>query len=201
MRKIIFTLLCISLSYSATYAQGNWKLEKEKDGIKVWTRKQANSNLKEYKGVMIIPSNMDKLISFFRNYRLFEKWMYKSDVGSFKLLKKITDNEFVIRLTMSAPFIKTRESITHFTINQADNKGEVLINLVTVPDFIPLDNNYVRIPKMSGYWKLIPLENGKIEITNVASVNAGGSIPDGLTNLSAVDAPFSMLQKIKGYVK
>lgn len=200
MRKIIFTLLCISLSYSATFAQGNWKLEKDKDGIKVWTRKQANSNLKEYKGVMIIHSNMDKLVTFFKNYKLFEKWMFKTDPGSFKLLKKISDNEFVIRLTMSAPFIKTRESITHLTINQPDDKGEVLINLVTVPDFIPLDKNYVRIPKMTGYWKLVPLENGKIEITNVASANAGGSIPDGLVNMSAVDAPYSMLQKIKGFV-
>ena len=201
MKNIISTLLFIFLSYSTIFAQGNWKLEKDKDGIKVWTRKQANSNLKEYKGVMVIQSNMDKLVTFFKNYKLFEKWMFKTDPGSFKLLKKISDNEFVIRLTMSAPFIKTRESITHLTINQPDNKGEVLINLVTVPDFIPLDNNYVRIPKMNGYWKLVPLENEKIEITNVASANAGGSIPDGLVNMSAVDAPYSMMQKIKGFIK
>jgi hypothetical protein len=35
----------------------------------------------------------------------------------------------------------------------------------------------------------------------LASVNAGGTIPDALANLGAVDAPFSMLQKIKELVK
>jgi len=201
MKNKIAVLLVICISYFNISAQTNWKLEKDKDGIKVWTRKQASSNLKEYKGTLILNLSIDKLISFFKNYKLYEKWMYKTDAGSFKLLKKYNDNDFVVRVTISAPFIKTRESITHFTINQPDNKGAVLINLVTVPDFIPLDEKYVRIPKMNGYWKLVPMENGKVEITHLASVNAGGTIPDALANLGAVDAPFSMLQKIKELVK
>lgn len=197
MKNKIAALLVICISYINLSAQSNWKLEKDKDGIKVWTRKQASSNLKEYKGSLVLNTSIDKVVSFFRNYKMFEKWMYKIDAGSFKLLKKYSDNDFVVRLTMSAPFIKTRESITHFTINQPDNKGTVLINLVTVPDFIPADEKYVRIPKMNGYWKLVPLDNDKVEITHLASVNAGGTIPDALANLGAVDAPFSMLQKLK----
>jgi len=201
MKNKISIFLVICLSYINLSAQTNWKLEKDKNGIKVWTRKQVNSNLKEYKANLVLNTSIDKLISFFRNYKLYENWMYKTDVGSLKLLKKYSDDEFVIRLTMSAPFIKTRESITHFTINQPDNKGVVLIDLVTVPDFIPVNEKYVRIPKMNGYWKLVPIEGGKIEITHVASVNAGGNIPNGFVNLSAVDAPFSMLQKLKELIK
>ena len=77
MKNIISTLLFVCLSYSTIFAQGNWKLEKDKDGIKVWTRKQANSNLKEYKGVMVIQSNMDKLVTFFKNYKLFKRSIFK----------------------------------------------------------------------------------------------------------------------------
>ena len=201
MRTIFLTILFIGFSSSAVFAEDSWKLEKDRDGIKIWTRKMPNSNLKEYKGSMIIQSNADKVITFFRNYKLFEKWMYKADQGSFKLLKINNDNDFVIRLTMSAPFIKTRESITHFTINPPDTKGAVLINLETVPDFIPLNDNYVRIPKMKGYWKFIPLDKGKIEITHQAQVIAGGTIPDALANLGAVDAPFTMLSNVKEMIR
>jgi hypothetical protein len=199
MKQLIAALLLIIITSISCSAQTNWKLEKDKDGIKVWTRKQTNSNLKEYKASTIVNTSIDKLVTFFKNYKLYEKWMYKIDAGSLKILKKYNDNEFVVRATMSAPFIKTRESITHFTINQPDNKGIVMINLVTEPDFIPLNSNYVRIPKMNGYWKLIPTENGKVEISHVSTVNAGGSIPEAIANLGAVDAPFSMLQKIKEF--
>ncbi len=201
MKKIILIFLYSFLSYSTVFAQGNWKLEKDKDGIKVWTRKQANSNLKEYKGVMVIPADMDNLITFFKNYKLFEKWMYKTDAGSAKLVKKTNDLDFVIRLTMSAPLVKSRESVTHFLINAPDAKGMVMINLNTVPDLLPPNNDYVRIPKMSGYWKLTPVDDAKIEITHQAPVVAGGSLPDVMANLGAVDAPYSMLANLRKLFK
>lgn len=200
MKNIILAIFCISISFTS-FAQSNWKLEKDKDGIKVWTRKQANSNLKEYKGAVVLNVSMDRLITFFKNFNSYEKWMYKADEGSFKLLKKIDDNEFYIRLTMSAPLIKTRESVTHFKINPQDSKGNVYINLETTPDFIPKNDNYVRIPKMSGYWKFVQLGNGNIEVTHQATVAAGGSLPDVMANLGAVDAPFGMLSSIKSMLK
>ena len=67
--------------------------------------------------------------------------------------------------------------------------------------FIPKNNNYVRIPKMSGYWKLSPLEDGTIELTHQATVTAGGSLPDIMANLGAVDAPFGMLSSIRSLLK
>ena len=200
MKSTILALLCL-ISFTTFAAEPIWKLEKDKDGIKVWTRKQANSNLKEYKGIMVIPTSIDKLVTFFKNYKLFEKWMYKADEGSVKLIKKVSDNDYYIRMTLSAPLIKSRESITHYVINAPDAKGIVYVNLETFPDMIPLNDSYVRVPKMKGYWKFVPLENGKIEITHQAPIVAGGSLPDAMANLGAVDAPFGMLSNLKMLIK
>lgn len=200
MKSILFAFLCLTMSYS-TLAEENWKLEKDKDGIKIWNRKLPNSGLKEYKGITVIQTTVDKLVAFFKNFKMYEKWMYKMDAGSGKLLKKVSDNEFYYRITMSAPLIKSRESITHFTINPPDAKGAVLINLETAPDLIPLNDNYVRVPKMKGYWKFVPLDNGKVEVTHQAPIVAGGSIPDAFANLGAIDAPFAMLSNLKLYLR
>ena len=197
MKSVLLSLLCISISYSVFSSEAAWKLEKDKDGIKIWNRRQVNSNLKEYKGVVVVQSSIEKLITFFRNYKMYEKWMYKVDEGSAKLIKKVSDDEFYVRVTMSAPLIKSRESVTHFTINKPDAKGVVMVNLETTPDLIPLNRDFVRIPKMKGYWKFVPLENGKVEITHQAPIIAGGYIPDAMANLGAVDAPFSMLSDLR----
>ncbi len=190
---IAIFILCISI----VYAENAWKLEKNKDGIKIWTRKMVNSNLKEYKGSVIIQTKTEKLLAFLKNYSAFDKWMYKADVGSLKLVKKVNENDFYFRLTMSAPFIKSRESVTHFVMNQADENGIILINLTSTPDLIPLNENYVRIPKWVGFWKIVPLGNDKIEVIHQAQIAAGGTIPDALANLGAVDAPYSMLYSLK----
>jgi len=201
MKPVFMSLLFIIISYTSFSAEPVWKLEKDKDGIKVWTRKQISSNLKEYKAIATIQTSVDKLVSFLKNYKMFDKWMYKADEGSVKLVKKVNDNDFYIRMTLSAPLIKSRESITHFIFNTPDTKGAVIITLETTPDLLPLNPDYVRVPKMKGFWKLTPLENGKVEIYHQAPIVAGGSLPDAMANLGAVDAPFGMLSNLKSMLK
>ena len=71
MKNKIAVLLVICISYFNISAQTNWKLEKDKDGIKIWNRKLPNSGLKEYKGITVIQTTVDKLVSFFKNFKIF----------------------------------------------------------------------------------------------------------------------------------
>jgi hypothetical protein len=100
-------------------------------------------------------------------------------------------------MTVSAPFIKSREAITHMIFNAQNNKGEILITLDGTPDLLPKNDKYVRIPMMKAYFKIIPLGEGKIELVHQALSAPGGSIPDALANLTSVDCPYSMFSKIK----
>lgn len=202
MKHIILAVLSlICISYTKAGAENNWKLEKDKDGIKVWTRKAPNAILKEYKASTVIQSTPDKLVAFFKNYKMFDQWMYKVDEGSVKLIKKNSENDYYIQMTMSAPLIKSRESITHFVFNAPDPKGTVLINLDAAPNLLPPNDNYVRIPKMKAYWKFVPLGNGKVEVTHQALSSPGGSLPETIANLGMVDAPYSMMEKLKELLK
>ena len=198
MKNILFILLSLfSLSISFATAEEPWKLEKDKDGIKVWNRRTPNSSLKEYKASIVLTITPEKLISFLKNIDQYEKWMYKVDAGSVKVLKKNNDNDFYTYMTISAPLIKSRETITHMTFNPPDSKGVIWVNLDGAPDLIPKNDKYVRIPKSKGYFKIVPLGNGKVELIHQAYGSPGGGIPDALANLSSVDCPFYMLSKLK----
>ena len=198
MKNIFLLLISITfLNSSLTHAEEAWKLEKDKDGIKVWNRKTPSSSLKEYKATVILNSTVDKLITFIKNVSLYDKWMYKTDEGSPKIIKKVTDNDYYTYMTISAPLIKSRESITHMVIYPKDSKGAVLVTLDSAPDLLPKNDKYVRILKSKGYFKITPLSNDKVEFTHQAYGSPGGGIPDVLVNLSSVDCPFYMLSKIK----
>jgi hypothetical protein len=190
-------MLLNSILSSPITADEAWKLEKDKNGIKVWNRKVAGSALKEFKVSTILNVTPEKLVAFLKNTGNYEKWMYKVDEGSVKVLKRVNDNDYYTYMTLSAPFIKSRETITHMVFNPHDSKGVITITLDGAPDLLPLNEKYVRIPKMKAYFKIIPLGNGKVELIHQAWGAPGGNVPDALANLSSVDCPFYMFTKIK----
>lgn len=198
--KYLFLLLSFSvltLQASTTMAETAWKLEKDKEGIKIWNRKNEGSSIKEFKVTTILNTTPEKLLAFLKNTSLYEKWMYKVDQGSVKVIKKVNENDFYTYMTISAPFVKTRESISHMVFMPADNKGIILINLEGAASLIPKNDKYVRIPKVKAHFKIVPLGNGKVELTHQAYAEPGGSIPDALANISSVDCPYYMFSKIK----
>ncbi len=200
MKNYVFLLLSLTLLTTSTFAQENWKLEKDKNGIKVWNRKVAGTAIKEFKVSTIINTSTEKMLAFLKNTAKYDQWMYKVDEGSVKVLKRVSDNDYYTYMTISAPFIKTRETITHMTFNSQDAKGAILINLDAAPNLLPLNDKYVRIPKMKAYFKIVPLGNGQIELIHQALVSSGGSIPEALINLTSVDCPFYMFTKIKSMI-
>ncbi|HNF50585.1 MAG TPA: hypothetical protein PKV25_02665 [Chitinophagales bacterium] len=200
MKNYVFLLLSLTLLTTSTFAQENWKLEKDKNGIKVWNRKVAGTAIKEFKVSTIINTSTEKMLAFLKNTAKYDQWMYKVDEGSVKVLKRVSDNDYYTYMTISAPFIKTRETITHMTFNSQDAKGAILINLDAAPNLLPLNDKYVRIPKMKAYFKIVPLGNGQIELIHQALGSSGGSIPEALINLTSVDCPFYMFTKIKSMI-
>ena len=178
-------------------AEETWKLEKNKNEIKVWTRKPVNSSLKEFKSITSVNSALDKVVSYFRNYKSFDKWMYRVIPGSVKQLKLNNENDFYIQVLMSAPLIKTREIITRYLFSKPDEKGAITITVENAFNILPENNDYVRVKKITAIWKFTPLANNKTEIYHQAITDPGGSIPTAFINMAIADAPFTMLSKLK----
>ncbi len=195
MKYFIFSVLLMSILGNAQ-AQNDWTLERDKNGIKVWTKKRPNSSLKEYKGVTVINATVDELVSIFKNTKLHDQFLYKAQAGSVKVVKKISDNDFYTYMIVNAPIVKDRDVVTHYKFIKDNNTGTVTVELEAAPNLVPLNDNYVRVPEMKGYWKFIPKGNST-EVIHQAYSLTGGNIPSGLANSAAVDTPFSMLSELK----
>ncbi|HQV79138.1 MAG TPA: hypothetical protein PLJ42_10780 [Chitinophagales bacterium] len=196
MNNYLITLLSF-LFINLSFAQNTWQLEKNKEGIKIWNRKSDGSILKEFKVSMILNTTPETIVTFLKKTTQYDQWMYKVNKGSVKVIKRNNENDYYTYMTISAPFIKTREAITHMTFQPADNNGVILITLEGTPNLLPKNDNFVRINKMQAYFKIIPLSNGKVELVHQALSSPGGNIPDALVNMSSVDCPYSMFTKIR----
>lgn len=197
MTRFFLFITILITGLNSLRAEEQWHLEKDKNGIKIWTRKTPNSNLKEYKAISTFNVSCDKITGLFRKVSSYEKWSYKVEPGSVKIIKKISDNDFYLYNVIAAPLIKKRDVISHVRINSPDANGVILINMDAASDLVAEKEDCVRIKKMKAFFKITPLGNNKIQLEHQANSSPGGNIPDFMTNMGAVDAPFYMFEKIK----
>jgi hypothetical protein len=75
------------------------------------------------------------------------------------------------------------------------------VEINTVNDLLPENDDYVRIPNMTGFWLFEPTEKGQVLITYQVHANPGGSLPNWLANSVVVDTPYYTMSNMADMLK
>jgi hypothetical protein len=187
------------VSSNASFAQEQWSLAKDSDGVKVYVRDVPNSPLREFRGEVDLKVSPDRVVKVLQDAGSFRKWM--PDVVASDLLKA-TDKEQFHYLENAAPWpVAHRDGVYHFTYMRSDGAAPVTtVRVEAVPDYVPAREGKVRIPKAEGYWKLVPTSSG-VGVSYQMHADPGGSIPSWLANQTVVDTPFKTLKALRDYVQ
>jgi hypothetical protein len=76
---------------------------------------------------------------------------------------------------MPFPFRK-RDSANFIQLTQTPSTKLVTINVSNIPDSVEHNDDYVRVPVAVSQWQLLPLDNGRVQITFSGYGEPGGSI-------------------------
>lgn len=199
LRLILIPLLA---SLTLLYADGKaeFAVEKEKNGIKVYTRKIEGSALKEFKGVTSIKTSLTSLIALMDDTAGYTKWLH--EVNYAKLIQKINYFERITHTVIHAPWpVSDRDTVTYSKIVQDPKSKIITIHLKGVPDKIPPQSGKVRVPALKGFWQFIPNKNGYVTIIYQVHSEPGGSIPDAIANSTTTDIPYNTLLNMQRVVK
>lgn len=177
-----------------SFARDAWSLAKDADGIRVYVRQVQDSPLREFKGETQIASTPDNVVKLLRDADAFRTWM--PDVATSRLLKATGAEQFHY-LDNKAPWpVSNRDGVYHFIYTRSD-EGAIVVRVEAVPDYLPVQEGKVRIPKATGQWSLIPNADG-VKVVYQMHASPGGSIPNWLANQTVVDTPFSTLRAMRG---
>lgn len=193
------SLLVASVSFAADTA-GEWKeetYEKELD-IRVFTREVANSPLKEFKGVTHVTASTSALVALLKDADAATEWM--KDVIHYEMLEQVSETESVIYTINKAPWpVTNRDLVTRSIMSQDENKV-VTVQITAEPQGKEVNEDYIRIPELTGFWKFIPQENGVVEVVYQVHANPGGSLPTWLVNSIVIETPLETLTNLHGKV-
>lgn len=179
------------------FAQSDWTLARDSDGIKIDVRNIDGAALREFRGEVQVRVKPEDAYKVLRDSTVLQKWM--PDIVVSELLKS-SDTEQFRYLERKAPWpLSNRDGIYHFSYSQGANKS-IIIKVEAVPNYLPLHEGKVRIPEANGQWILTPSGDG-VSIIYQMRASPGGSIPNWLANQAAVDTPFQTLKALRSYLQ
>ncbi len=190
----IISILILPLAFS----QNDWKLKKERKGIKVYTRAVEGSGFKQFKGITEVGAPLSSIIGVLMDIDSYTEWSPKT--AEARVLEKEGDHRTIHYIKTNAPWpVSDRDGI--YTMNVQKTGNKVKVDVGCKPTYLPEVEGVVRIQETAGGWELTPLQNGKVEVKYQVHSEPGGSIPSWLANSSVVDIPYETLTNLKEQVK
>jgi hypothetical protein len=112
-----FCLVSCLFIASSIFGQYNWKLCKDKDGIKVYQSVVTNSSFKAIKVECILQGNYNKLLNVLSDVDHHKDWVYNNKTSY--IIKTISRDEFYYYTETSIPWpMSNRDVVVHVKIGK-----------------------------------------------------------------------------------
>lgn len=181
------------------HGQEPWKLVKDKNGIKVFTRTNTIMSFKEFKAVMEIRASVDEFLSVLYDVESLTKWGY--NLTEAKLLSRPDELSQTYYAVAKAPWpYKNRDGI-YSNVFDWDKQGKTLtVAIELIEGKEGSDRDLVRLDGF-GYWQVNVVSEDKVEVIFQMQVDPGGSIKAWLANMFVTDSPFYTMEGLRDVIQ
>jgi len=190
---IVFGLL-VTGSFQLT-AQ-SWEFVKEKDGIKIYTRKEKESSIKSFKGEALLHRKYENIINLVGNPKNQDWWA--DDIKGLRILLYEKDKHVQYYLVYDVPWpIGDRDLVVDALISTNPQTGVRIVEAKAIQDVVPEKEGLVRIKKYWQKWTITPIKPDLVQVVLEGSADPGGSIPAWLYNMVITETPLKVINNVK----
>lgn len=191
LSSLVFFLFCSHSSEKEV-----WKLVKDKNGIKAFTREITGTDEKQVKVTTNLKTSLSTLTSTLKDVDSHKNWLYNCITA--KKIKIISEKEYYYYNLSKAPWpISRRDIVTHALIRQDQRTKIVTFTATGKPNYFKENKGIVRIKRLNSKWVFVPKENGTVDIMFYMSIDVGGTVPTWAVNMAVADGPFQTVKNLK----
>jgi hypothetical protein len=177
-----------------------WKLEKNKNGIKVYSNVPEGETLKHIKAHAIVKSSLSSIVAVLIDVPNYTNWIYNCSESN--SLKQVNNQEMIYYSVSDVPWpLDNRDLVLKNTISQNNKTKTVYSISAPVLNVIPKKKGMVRIENMYGKWTITPKENGLVVLEYYLKLDVGGNVPDWIVNLFIEKGPYQSMLLFIEHIK
>ncbi len=190
-------LLLFSLTIQPVFAQDQWILKKEQNGIRVYTSGVPGSLFKAFRSVCIInSSSLEEVTAAVIDVENYDQLF--PDTKEVLVLEKKSDGHFIHYMITDAPWpVEDRDGIYELKAGKHPDKRSVSADINCIRHPYPMKKGVVRMNRGEGRWEITELIKGQVEVRYQYHGEPEGNVPAWLANTSVVSIPFQTLKNLK----
>ena len=191
MKKLFILLLVMFISNYFLSAQ-EWKLVKEKDGLKAFTK---GDKFKSFKVVSMINASASSIHSFLIQYDKYPEFF--EEMESIDVISQ-TATKVIYYLIIATPWpLENRDMVVQVDINKISENEIILDSKLPTKKYKENNPDYVRITSFKQKITLQGVSENKTYFTIEGTIDIGGNVPLWVQNKFMVEGPINMVDKIK----
>ncbi len=193
-----FVFVLFGLTQNAS-SQTNCELKKSQDGIFIYVCKVPSSNLKLVKAHFTINTKESILAAHLMDVKNYTHWQYHN--MKTEVIKKISNSEIIYHSHVSAPWpVTNRDLVMHLKISQDIATKIMTVEIDGLPDYIPPQRDFVRVPSTHARWTVTPIGKDLLDINYTLLIDPGGSIPVWIVNMALANGPYETFRNLKARI-
>jgi hypothetical protein len=174
-----------------------WKLEFERNGVKVYSLKSPGSYNKKFKAITRANYSLNQLVAgLIENSTLDNCKNHIPGCIDLQVIDpwnpKTMSDTVLWKLELPPPFLP-RETIIRSQVFQDAETKAVTVEIIAAPNSIPRNADSVRVTEMHNRWQYTPVGSGEVEIVFIQDIDMGGLFPDFLLNLGGAEETYKFI--------
>jgi len=195
---LIGTLLWCSTGAAAST---DWDEIHHKQGIRVWQHKIAGKPFLEFLAEARIDAHIRDVFAVIFDDERRPDWMVR--LAHHRVIKRFTGTHSLIysQMVSGFPLVSDRDVVVDASSTFFPEKRQVLIDFHSVKyEPVPPVDGLVRVPEMSGIFRLTATDEGTTEVTYKVYADPGGWVPAWVVNVIADELPLWTLVNMRKLV-
>jgi hypothetical protein len=181
------------------FAQPDWQLQKDENGIKVYTAENPESPVKLIRVEVEFDQPVEKIASTIMNVAEYKTWVYGCIEST--TLARPNDSMVVYRHVTDVPWpFEDRDLVAQFTRTKNKSTGSVSISSAQIANY-PEQEGYSRVKSSKAIWVLTPQKSGTVKAVYQLSVDPGGNMPGWLINLFITEGPYETFVNLQNLLR
>ncbi|MEM6643813.1 MAG: START domain-containing protein, partial [Bacteroidota bacterium] len=183
-----FIISTVSAQNPEIISNEGWSLEKEKYGIKVYSKALTGYEVKAFKASGLIDASVDKVADIVMDIVNYTAWYPHCKVG--EVLPGSNDTVQFRRVEFNLPWpFENRDTANKLEMSQS--KDSTWITIYDAAKDYPKEKKVYRVEKTEGYWKIV--KEGRQTRLTYAAVGEPGGIPTWIVNIFLFDSPLDAI--------
>ena len=195
----IICIVLVSLIFLNGNSQ-NWKLDKNKDGIKVFLAENPKSKFKSIKVECTLQGTYDKLITVLTDIDHLKDWVYNTRTSY--LIKKLSPYDLYYYTETSIPWpMENRDAVVHLKITRDSLQRFLKVTSENENRFVAEKAGKVRVVHSLINWYVTMPTSKTLSIVYTFEADPGGNLPAWLVNSFADKGPYESFRKLGELLK